>query len=286
MNRRKKVLILIIIILFTATAVFAVSATVKANKDYRLTLHTLRQINIMVQNFPNNGKNKEYERLKELFQTAGEELYGRNFSSAFQKFNTTKNEMIVFLEKLSKEYLERTKSILDSTSKISFDILIKYGKNSPYIIYYKKPYDPLFGIEPYNESFQRKDYHFFRDKETIERYLQNGYKHYQFAKNLFEDPEIEYLKNRKNRTSSNVDYILKNYMNVILTCRQAKQCGIEIHKILNIHQVVDILTKYNITADQLTPIYDDRIPAQYKVDAVDNKELIHEVEKKRILNKK
>ena len=59
--------------------------------------------------------------------------------------------------------------------------------------------------------------------------------------------------------------------------------GLEIHKILNINKLGDILRKYNLTAQRLNPIFDDRIPEDYKLDAIDNKKLIYSLEKKRLV---
>ena len=77
---------------------------------------------------------------------------------------------------------------------------------------------------------------------------------------------------------------IDSYLNIISYCRQAKQFGIEIHKILKVTQTVTILNKYeiNLTTMQKYPIYDDRIPEDYKVDAIDNYNLVFLIENERL----
>ena len=72
------------------------------------------------------------------------------------------------------------------------------------------------------------------------------------------------------------------YIYIISSCRTAKLYGIEIHKIMNINELIRILEKYELNLNELDPIFDDRIPEEYKVDANDNIKLIHTLEMKRL----
>ena len=87
---------------------------------------------------------------------------------------------------------------------------------------------------------------------------------------------------QKKMTSKNMDFIIQSYINVISLCREAKQYGIEIHKVRKVHETGNILAKYNISGSELTAIYDDRIPKEFKIDAVDNMELVYTIEEERI----
>jgi len=263
-----------------------ISASVKANKDYRLTLGVLRKLSTVIANFPDVDKNKNYDKIKSLFRSAGEDYYGRNFTEAVIKFTTLKKELIAFLNIVAKQYLNRTKSILDSTAKESFDIIIDFGKESSFSTYFHKPFDPLKDVKPYTKKYGPKDYHFFKDKTLIETYLKEGYMMYHYSKNIYEDPEIAILNTKKRMTPQNMKYIIERYIFVIQFCRQAKQYGIEIHKIRKLHEISDILRKYNLSGAKLTPIFDDRIPENFKVDAIDNLNLLYSIEKKRLDNYK
>ena len=255
-----------------------VSPTVKSREDYGFTLSTLRHVNIMVENFGDEQMKKKYTEVKELFKEAGENYYGQDFTASALKFKKVKMELIALLGTIDDLYLKRTKEILDSTSKDSFDSLIEYSKNSGLGRYFIKPYDPLKDIKPYEPG----KYHLFHDREKIEAYLREGYKRYYRAKNIFEDPETVLLRQKTSLTEKNIRFIINSYLDVVFICRQAKEEGIEIHRVSKINELGKSMLKYNISHGSITPIFDDRIPEKYKVDANDNINLIHAVEMKRL----
>ena len=254
------------------------SPIAKSSQDYGLTLSTLRNVNIMVENFGDEQIKKKYTEVKELFKEAGENYYGHDFTASAQKFKKVKMELIALLETIDNLYLKRTKEILDSTSKESFDSLIEYSKESGLGRYFIKPYDPLRDIKPYEPD----KYHLFHDREKIEAYLREGYKRYYRAKKIFEDPEIALLKQKTSLTEKNIRYIITSYVDVVSICREAKEEGIEIHRVSKINELGKSMLKYNISHGSITPIFDDRIPEKYKVDANDNINLIHSIEMKKL----
>ncbi len=280
---RRKLLTLIIFFsfIFTTGNLYSVSTYEKTRMQYRFILSTLRQLDTMVKNFPGDGMKENFTEIKKKFQFAGEEYFGRNYTSSYEKFKTINMDLGKILEKLSRKYLDRAKAILDSTSKESFDILIEFGRDSAYIPYFRKPFDPLRGVKPYNENFTARDFHLFFHREMISSYIELGYKNYHRANNMFKDQDLDYLKKKKAKTIKILNFIVQRYMDIIQVCRDAKQYGIEIHKLRKIHQFGDILTKYNLTSRTLSSIFDDRIPEEYKVDAIDNEKLLFPVEKEK-----
>ncbi len=270
--------VLFLLTVISTVDAYAISPAVKSTQDYSFTLQTLRNVRIMIENFGDEELKKRYAEIRGLFQEAGENYYGQDFTSSALKFNKVKMELILILESIGDLYLKRTKEILDSTSKESFSILIEYSKQSGLGQYFRKPYDPLRDIKPYDP----KKYHFFHDRTRIESYLRGGYKKYYQAKMIFEDPEIAMLRKRKNLTPNNINYIITSFSNIVFLCREAKRNGIEIHKVTNINELGKSLVKYDIRHGSIIPVYDDRIPEQYKVDANDNLGLIHSVELKKL----
>ncbi|HDP79820.1 MAG TPA: hypothetical protein ENN21_03140 [Spirochaetes bacterium] len=277
-NTRSLAALLLIVLPFIPVRGLAVSSAVKSQVDYTYTLEVMRNLRVIVDNFGDAEQAKQYDEIKALFRSAAEEFYAQNFVSSYQKFFILKERLASFSSAVSDIYIKRTKDILDSTSKSSFDILLKYSREGGLIKYVRKPFDPVYGMKQYKEE----EYHFFHSKEVIERYLRNGYKRLQDAKNILNDQDLQYIKNKKTRTSSNLDMIIYKNMRAIDECRQGKQYGIEIHKLLKVHQIGDIQKKYNLPNMPLEPIFDDRIPEEYKVDANDNLRLIHSLEKERM----
>lgn len=267
--------------LIYAPHALTISSSVKSSKDYALTLQILRNIRIMVENFGDDDLKKKYTDIRALFQDASEQFYGQNFNEAALKFKKVKMELISILASIDDIYLKRTKEILDSTSKETFDALIEYSKQSGMGEYFRKPYDPLKDVKPYDPE----KFHLFYDREKIEAYLREGYKKYEHAKNIYNDPEIALLRKKESLTVQNINYIITSYSQIVFLCREAKETGIEIHRVKNINDLGKSLLKYNITHGSVIPIYDDRIPEKFKIDANDNRRLIHAVEMKKFKKK-
>ncbi|HOT45312.1 MAG TPA: hypothetical protein PLM53_10200 [Spirochaetota bacterium] len=276
---KKHVAALIVLIMVTGTSdSFSISPIEKSSRDYALTLEALRNMRIMVENFGDDGLKKKYADIRLQFQDASESYYGQDFTSSTSKYKKVKMEMISLLGLIDDLYLKRTKEILDSTSKDTFDSLIENSKNSGLAAYFARPYDPVKDVKPYDSD----KYHLFHDRERISSYLREGYKKYEAAKKIYEDPEIALLRKKTTLTVKNTNYLISRYMDVIFLCRQAKECGIEIHRVKNINELGKSMVKYNVTHGSIIPIFDDRIPEKYKVDANDNMRFIHAVEMKKL----
>jgi hypothetical protein len=287
MNQKRVLLFSIFLAALIAVSfqsdLYPVSTAVKSQEDYVFTLDALRNINIMVENFSEDSIQKKNDQVQSLFREASQSLYGQNFDGSYQKFRKLKFDLIDLLEVVAQKYLDRTKDILDSTQKESFDILIKYSrKNTSFITYFRKPFDPLHDVKFYDET----KYHYFYSRVRIATYLKNGYKNYQEAQNSFKDPEIEMLRKKKYMTPATQNFIIERFLTVIENCRQAKQYGIEIHRILNAKEFGRSLSEFGVTGSSMDPIFDYRIPDQFKVDANDNIGLIHAIELKRLEKRK
>lgn len=274
----------------------AISPSEKSRNDYVHTLENLRYIRIIVQNFATDEQIKQYDAIQDLFKNASIKHYAQDFvppyideeapqptstyQTSHEMFMQAKFKIVDLLELLTVKYLERTQTILDSTSKKSIEVIVQYGKTSNMQKYFTQAVDPLNNQKTYDP----KDYHYYRDKETIERYLKKGYKRLQDARVMYSETEFAYIKSKKNKTNEDLDFLINRYTDIIECCRQAKQYGIEIHKLFNPQMVGDIVLKYKValTTIEQYPIYDDRIPEEYKLDANDNRRLVYKVEKERM----
>lgn len=289
----KAILSLTFLVILCETA-FPISAGIQSSKDYYFTMSVLRQIKPMIENFKTDDLYNDYKKLLTQFEQAALDFYGKKFDDSVTKFYDLKLEMMNFLEKLSDVYLKRTEILLSASIKDNnaINIFIEYDKHSGYAEYFKKPFDPLRDVKPYNSEFTAQDYHFFYDSFKIEDWLNSGYYYHEHAKSIFEGKEIKFIKSeitkkkKKNNKTDSINYIIEKYLDIISMCRTSKQCALEIYKCKNESSTGDILKKYNISKSQMTPIFDDRIPEDYKVDAVDNIKLLYSVElerKKKVL---
>ncbi len=282
----KRIISFILMLLFTVTTkgnLYSISVAELSSKNYRFTTETIRDMKTMIRNFKNADYEKKYDEILKKFEDACHIHYSRDYDSSTAKFYNIKIDLMNLLEEVANNYISRTTELLKTSSieNKSLDVFINFGKNNSYNLYFKKPFNPLKDVKPYTKDFQAKDFHYFKDAETIERYLKNGYYHLSMAKAQMNDSVIPYLKNKKRIKTFGINYIIDKYLNAIKLCRIAKESGIEIYRISNYHNTGLILEKYNITVSQITPIFDDRIPEKYKVDAIDNRKLLMEIEEER-----
>lgn len=286
-------LVCLFISVFTIPA-YSISAAVKSQQDYAYILSVIKTMDIIVSNFPDNmipdeeGAEKEegnneirnqYDEIRVKFQRAGETYFSRDYADAYNQFRSLKFELIDLLELISLNYKARTKEILDSLSTDVFDILVEYGKGSPKTHFFRLSFDPMYDQKPYNE----KNHHLFYNRETIATYLKDGYARYRDAQDQFNDPEIQYIINKRNISSKSLNYVVERYLNTITFCREAKQLGIEIYKIgITRYDLPERAAKPDrpevIHSNNVKPVLDERIPEEFKVDANDNLNLIHSEE--------
>jgi len=262
---------------------FAISASVKSSKDYGYTTKILREMKPMMTNFKTDENQKAYDSLMKNFEEATLEHYGTNYDSSSLRYYNLKLEIIKVLENVSSMYINRTKEVLTATAadNNAIEMFITYDKNSGYASYFNKPFDPLKDVKPYDDKFTAQDYHFFYDSQKVESYLRDGHFNYNEAKRFFSDPEIAFIKSRKRIKSDQLNYIIDKYINAIQFCRMAKQSALEIYKVKNEFSTGNIQSKYDLRKDQITPIFDDRIPEKFKVDAIDNIKMLYPVELER-----
>ncbi|MCL2155946.1 MAG: hypothetical protein FWH53_09805, partial [Leptospirales bacterium] len=256
---------------------YAINTVTQTGMDYRFIFGVLREMEPMMINFQTDDRKNDHEMLKKSFEDAVFEYYGQNYAESATKFYNLKLELIRVLEQLCNDYLDRTKEVLTSSAADNkvIDIFINYSKSGSYYAYFRKPFDPLNDITPYREDFPVEDFHFFYNLRKVENYIKYGHANFFEAKRLFNDPEIEYFKSKKKMQHGELDYIIEKYIFVIRRCRHAKQLGIEIYKLKNMFKSIYFQDAYNLRKSQFTPIFDDRIPEKFIIDAVDNAKLIY-----------
>ncbi|MBN1500699.1 MAG: hypothetical protein JW982_11110 [Spirochaetes bacterium] len=295
LSKIKYTLSLIILIMFIPN-IFGVSHAVKSLEDYEFMLSTFRTLSIIIPNFGNDTQKKKYEELKDKFQSAAERHYSQNYvreysitgdtepdnneQASVEMFYQLKVEVNTLLEEIAQLYLDRTKLLLDSTAKQATTILIEFSKESGLGKYFYQPVNPLTDKKPYDP----KEYHYFHKRDQIENNLQLGYKLLEDARRVYKHPDYIYILFKKTKTSKEINYLIQSHLNVIILTRQSKKNGVYIHQLINEPKLSDILSKYEINMGQVNkfPIYDDRIPQEFKIDALDSFKMVYDIELKRL----
>jgi hypothetical protein len=131
--------------LVTAPA-FAISAAVKSQQDYVLTLSALRNLKVIIENFGTSEQQTRFSELKLKFKEACERHYAQqffrpttmtettapdnNFQASVELFHEVKLQFVALLAEFSTAYIKRSTDLLDFTSKEAHDILMNYHKES------------------------------------------------------------------------------------------------------------------------------------------------------------
>ncbi len=295
--RFKKIILLITLLI--PHSIYPVSNAVISNQEYRKSLEILRELNIIISNFGTDTEKENLKKIRDNFQIAAQRHYGRHFinisSLTYKKeksseketsidlFYDLKLQLIDLYSELSQFYIFRTQEILDSIAKETVDIIVEYGRGGGRSKYFfSRPIDPLKDNKPYDAD----KFHYFRIRATIEEYLDCGYRNLEDAQKVFDDVDYIYIMSKDKKTNKELSFILQKHRDAIKLARQGKECGIAIYQTLYTHKMSEILYKYDVSSHKVTqfPIYDDRIPEPYKVDATDNRKLLFSVEKQRIGN--
>jgi len=96
---------------------------------------------------------------------------------------------------------------------------------------------------------------------------------------------MDTVKAKTEKNNYDVNYMVDSFLDVINLCRQSKQYGIEIYRIIrknNIYAIQRKYESYNISITNPEPVFDVRIPENYKIDANDNIKLMHSHELKKL----
>lgn len=280
-----------IILFFSASTVtHALSTAAKSADDYVYLMHHLRDVQIIIDNFANDQQRQKYTDITNDFKNASVDFYAHNFvfydknaKKYRMKFYQVKLKLSDLLDEMAKSYLDRTSDILKTTAKESFNILIKFNKGG-YAKYFTRPVDPVSKVQG-EKIYKTEEYHLYHDKSIIEQYLRKGYKTLEDAKRIYEHPDMLTVKAKAEKNNYDVDYMVDGYLNVVKFCRQSKQYGIEIYKIIrknNIYAIQQKFEYYNISITDPVPVFDVRIPENYKIDANDNIKLVHSHELKKL----
>ncbi|HRS61744.1 MAG TPA: hypothetical protein P5566_05065 [Spirochaetota bacterium] len=273
-------IILLAVTLFFSNSAYSISVGERSTKDYYFTTKVIREVKPMVTNFKNDDNQTKIESITKMYEEASLNYFGNNYDGASEKFYNLKLELMKFMEEMANLYINRTDELLKATieDNKSIEIFLELDRHHGYATYFKKPFNPLTDVTPYDEKFTAKDYHYYYDAAKLERYLKNAYYHLEKARRIMREEDIAFIKSRKKIKTEGIDYVINRYLDVIYLCRIAKESGIEIYRVKNYHATGNILDKYQIRQDQMTPIFDDRIPEKFKVDAVDNRKLLYPVE--------
>lgn len=281
--------------LFAAIILFAMvglqpahSLTVseKAKIKRGQTLDLMVFLDIPLKNFKSEELDKDYAEIKKKFRASLTYYYEVNYLESYRGFLETLEMLEKLYEKISLNYIDRTTQILQNAAETIVGVEIEFHKRANK--------NTLFGrdrIAPKEKQmYDPKEFHFTYTKRDIASNLEMGYNILTDAK-MIRQRAMDVDKFLEEDKELDPDTRLKRveyYRGVINLCRQAKQNAIQAFRLINKHEVYKVQEQFknNFYAKEynLDPVFDPRIPNQYKVDASDALNRLHSEEERIKLN--
>lgn len=246
-------------------------------------------IAVTMENFGTADQKKAYDDLKNDYMASLAYYFEGRF---FESYNTgvkAQEKIEKLYEQVSLDYINRTNEMLQGTIKHFVELRVKYDKEGELARRYLKkrrapkeklPYDP-------------KEYHLLYDQYTIYGNVEMGFHRLGDARRIRQDAldlEMYFEASGEEGDNGSKDKIdnrvhamrIHAYLGVIELCRDAKMNVVRIYQLVNRNDIYSVQTKHRenpfAVEKKLAPVFDPRIPDEYKKDANDALKLIHEDE--------
>jgi len=287
-NIKNKLLILLLSFIWLSGSILAEPVSLKAKKKKSELMTALIYINIPILNFAHeNKKDKWYETyndLQEQYNIALEDYLERNYLESYRRFLSIEIEIEKLFSKISQFYIDRTGEMLKNSARNVIRLNIRYNKKSEIIRRFLTNTEPGF----VTSSYDPKAFHYSYDVKTIMNNLELGYRKLGQAKKerqraLKLEKYLDLDKNNKlNIPSSMRRERIISYMNVINLSRKSKKNALYIFQLLRKYEAYCMQTNfrenYYYIEKKLDPVFDYRIPPEYRRDASDVISAVYKIE--------
>jgi len=243
----------------------------------------------------------KYNNIKRLFQEGITYYYEGRYPNAYRRFLEAQANVEQLTEDLSQIYIEGSDQILKSvlekkdpkgddngeyknagTDRDFVDITVEYGKGSEIIPKMKSDRES----PAYSRLYDPKEYHYATEKSKIEASVESGYNQIASAKSAkLNALKIEQTLERHQKLQPvHRKFRIEKYFDVIAKCRDARKAAFNAYALKYPHDNYYLQKdeKYKMEGEPnnyrvnpfvelgtLHPLFDNRIPAVYRRDAVD-----------------
>lgn len=242
----------------------------------------------------------KYNDIKRLFQEGVMLYHEGRYPNSYRRFLEAQLNMENLLEELSQHYIETTDEILKASiekkindedyanpddkkyDKDIVDISVEYGKGSHTLRLHGEDREaPIVG-----RSYAPREFHYRTNKSQIEASVETGYKMLGLAKDArLKALKIERsLEKHQKLQPEHRKYRIERYFEVIARCRDARLAAMNIFRLKYPYENEYLQKDEKVTLVGVTnnyrlnpfteiahphPIFDRRIPANFRRDAVD-----------------
>ncbi|MDH4200890.1 MAG: hypothetical protein OEV66_11000 [Spirochaetia bacterium] len=272
----------------STTDVWGISVAQKSREKVEENKQYIYAIEVAMKNFGTDDEKNDYNAIRDQYMIGLGYFMQADYVNAYKELLDAQKKLDKLYEKISMDYVERTTKILQELVKNMVEIDIKFNKTSDLIKRYEMNVEaPKLG-EKTKEQFysdkETKDFHMSYDKGMISRNLNLGFGHLGDAKRIRQ--EAVSMQEKKYEEGQAIDpsiyvYRLYNYAGVIDLCREAKKNAFMAYQLINRNDIYSVQSQAELQGNRfvkesnLLPVFDPRIPDQYKVDASDTLYLVH-----------
>lgn len=294
----------------TGSVIWAEAVSEKAKYKRAESLEQLVYLDVPVQNFGTDDTKAAYQELKKQYSVALAFYFEDNYLEAYRGFLDIQAKIEKLYEQISLQYIDRTSILLQSAidgktgaeadgsapadgaekpindPKGAVDVEFQYNRRQDVV----KRFGHDREAPKEKPLYDTKEYYYAVDKQAIINNLDAGYELLGNAKRARQEAmDLEkWLENDKPIDPRMRKMRIDNYKAAIDACRQAKLNGIKAFQLLRRHDIYKVQTEFaeNFYAveKRLSPVFDLRIPAEYRIDFNDSYNKLHNDETKYKLN--
>jgi hypothetical protein len=285
------------LILLAATQ-FAHAENVAEKAKYKRaeSLEQIVYLDVPLRNFGSEKPElaKLYDEVKQKYAVALSFFFEDNFVESYKFFLEVQNTLEKLYEQLSLFYIDRTNIILQQAVKEATEIEIRFNRKAPFAtlaIGKEREAGVRISADKKQTQLEKrlydpKDIHYLYDKKAMIDNIDYGYMQLGQAKLVRQKAmDLEkWLEKGKPMPPTMKKERIEAYKTVIDICRQAKVNGIMVMQLNRIFDNYELQIKfrdnYFMKEKRLDPVFDFAIPDEFKKDANDSRNRIHDHEER------
>ena len=284
----------LLILLAAAPFAFAENVAEKAKYKRAEALEQIVYLDVPLRNFGSEKPElvKLYDDVKQKYAVALSFFFEDNFVESYKLFLDVQNSLEKLYEQVSLFYIDRTNIVLQQSVKEATEIEIRFNRKAPFAtqkIGKEREAGVRIAADKKQTQLEKrlydpKDVHYLYDKKAMIDNIDYGYMQLGQAKVARQKAmDLEkWLEKGKAMPPTMKKERINSYKAVIDLCRQAKINGIMVMQLNRIFDNYELQTKfkdnYFMKEKRLDPVFDFAIPDDYKKDANDSRNRIHDHE--------
>lgn len=283
-----------LILLAAAPLSYAENVAEKAKYKRAEALEQIVYLDVPLRNFGSEKPElvKLYDDVKQKYAVALSFFFEDNFVESYKLFLDVQNTLEKLYEQVSMFYIDRTNIVLQQSVKEATEIEIRFNRKAPFAtqkIGKEREAGVRISADKKQTQLEKrlydpKDIHYLYDKKAMIDNIDYGYMQLGQAKVARQKAmDLEkWLEKGKAMPPTMKKERINTYKAVIDLCRQAKVNGIMVMQLNRIFDNYELQTKfkdnYFMKEKRLDPIFDFAIPEDYRKDANDSRNRIHDHE--------